>query len=135
MAKTKHAKITRSPLVAIVEDDAALRDATAALLRAAGYGSRSVPTAQQFLRSRLGRRARCLILDMQLPDMTGLELLERMVQRRIGVPTILVTAAADPDGELRANARRAGALTTLHKPFDAEEMLAAVRAAVGAKRR
>ena len=135
MAKTKHAKTSRSPLVAIVEDDAALREATEALLASAGFATSSFSAAQQFLDSPLCARTRCLILDMQLPDMSGLQLQERMAAAHLNIPTILVTAAADPEGRLRGRALRTGVLAVLRKPFDAEQLLAAVRAALGRKRR
>jgi FixJ family two-component response regulator len=123
------AKTQQQLFVAVVEDDAGLRDATESLLNAAGFTVRAYSTAQEFLRSKPAHRAGCLILDVRLPGMSGLELQQQLRELGVGIPIVFITAEADPDGQMRAQALRAGALAFLDKPFRDGDLLPAVQAA------
>lgn len=116
-------------LVAIVDDEEALREATESLLRAAGYAAESFASAEEFLRSPCRRRAGCLILDVRLPGMSGLELQRVLACSGSPIPTILITAQEDSSGQLQAQALRAGALAFLRKPFGDEDVFAAIEVA------
>jgi FixJ family two-component response regulator len=124
MAKTK-----RQFWVAVVDDDAGMRAGTQALLDSAGYGSWAYRSAEAFLRSRRAQSARCLILDMHLPGLSGLELYRTLRARGVITPGILITAAPDHEGRLRADALAAGMLAVLHKPFPGESLLQLVKEA------
>lgn len=118
MAKTK-----RQFWVAVVDDDAGMREGTQALLDSAGYRSSGYRSAEAFLRSQRARSAGCLILDMQLPGMSGLQLYRTLRARGLTAPGILVTGANDREGRLRADALAAGMLGVLHKPFQGDSLL------------
>ena len=120
--------------VAIVDDDAGVRRAIQNLLSSDGFRTRGFSSAEQFLRSRDGRRAGCLILDVQLPRMSGLALQRDLQAQGSTIPVILVTAAGvDPGGRRRQRAR-AGTLAVLAKPFDPERLLQLVRSVFEAQR-
>jgi FixJ family two-component response regulator len=130
------AKARRTPrLVAVVEDDEGVRTATESLLRSAGYATRTFGSAEQFLRSRLRRQASCLILDVELPGMSGLQLQERLAQRRLHIPVVFITAIEDRGRRFEIEVLQSGAVAYLRKPFDAKELLRAVRSACSGKRR
>lgn len=116
-------------LVAIVDDEEALREATESLLRSAGYAVQSFESAEAFLRSACRQRAGCLILDVRLPGMSGLELQRYVACSGSPIPTVLMTAHEDRSGQMQAQALRAGALAFLSKPFGEDEMFAAVEMA------
>jgi FixJ family two-component response regulator len=119
----------KRPLITIVEDDAGLRAAIKGLLSAAGFLVQDFASAELFLRSRTLRRAACLVLDVQLPGMSGLDLLAQLRKRGVTIPTIVVSGHADADGWMRAKTAQAGAVAFLHKPVDEKELIRTVRAA------
>ena len=123
-------KAMQAPLVAVVEDDLGVREATQSLLQSTGFATHGFATAEQFLRSRSGRRAACLIVDLTLPGIGGLELQERLQAQGVDLPIIVITAIEDRAGRVRARALRAGAVTVLRKPFRDRELLDAVRRAL-----
>lgn len=116
-------------LISIVDDDQGFRDALTSLIRSHGYKVRAFPSATAFLASRNIRTTSCLIADVHMPAMTGVELYSRLVESRNAIPTILVTAY--PDDGVRARALTAGVICYLSKPFNADELLACIRAALG----
>ena len=118
-------------LVAIVDDEAALREATESLLRSAGYAAESFESAEAFLHSPCRHRAGCLILDVRLPGMSGLELHRHLACSGSPIPTVLITAQEDRNGQMQAQALRAGALAFLPKPFSDDEVFAAIELAFG----
>jgi FixJ family two-component response regulator len=120
----------KAPLVAIVDDEAAVREATDSLMRSAGFAVECFASASAFLRSGCAARARCVILDVHLPRMSGLELQRVLANNGQHIPVVFVTAQEDTAGHLQAQALRAGALDFLHKPFDDEALLNAVRRAL-----
>ena len=115
--------------IAIVDDEAALREAIEGLVRSAGFRAEGFASAEDFLQSTCGDRAGCLILDVRLPGMSGLELQQHLARTGYHIPIAFITAQEDSGGHMRAQALRAGAVAFLHKPFDDEDLLRAVRSA------
>jgi FixJ family two-component response regulator len=114
--------------ISIVDDDESVRQGIEGLVRAVGYIAQSFKSASDFLESDAARRTSCLIVDMQMPGMTGLELYRRLVASGTPVPTILVTAY--PDDRIRAQAFKAGVKSYLGKPFSENELLDAMQSAL-----
>jgi FixJ family two-component response regulator len=120
------------PLVAIVDDDESIRRATRSLLRAAGFATAAFSDAESFLSSATRARTACLVADMRMPGMSGLELYQALIASGEGIPTVLITAyAADI---ARARARDAGISCLLGKPFTAEELLECLHKALARPR-
>ena len=129
------ARRRKPPLfVAIVDDDAGVRAGIESLLNATGVRTRGFASAELFLRFKERATAGCLILDMRLPGMSGLELQRQLQAKGLGIPAIFVTAEHDADGQLRAQIELAGALAVLRKPCDSEELTRLVQAALDAQR-
>ena len=105
-----------------------MRDTTKDLLESAGYRAATFASAASFLKSRRRDRVSCLIADMRMGEMTGLELHQRLVASNQAIPTILMTAY--PEERVRALAIKANVRCYLAKPFAAEELLACVHRAV-----
>ena len=120
--------MSNGPLIAIVDDDESIRDTTKDLLESAGFSAAVFGHAASFLKSRRLSRVLCLIADMRMPKMTGLELHQHLVASNRAIPTILMTAY--PDERSRTQAIKANLVCYLIKPFAADELLACVRRAV-----
>jgi FixJ family two-component response regulator len=120
----------QAPLIAIVDDEAALREATESLLRSAGFSAECYASANEFLQSGCSARASCLILDVRLPGMSGLELQKTLCANGTKLPIIFITAQEDLHGRLHGQALGAGALDFLRKPFDDKHLLDVIRRAV-----
>ncbi len=116
------------PLVAVVDDDESLRDATGNLLEAAGFSIATFADAESFLRSTGERRAACLVVDMRMPGMSGLQLHEHLAASGAAIPTILITAALSDATRLRAG--EVGIVCCLAKPFAPDDLLECVRRAL-----
>ncbi len=114
--------------VAIVDDDGSVRDATKDLLDSAGLSAATFASAESFLQSKETCAIRCLIADMRMPGMTGLELHGRLAAASTPIPTVLITAY--PDEGARAHALKAGVICFLAKPFSADDLLAGVEIAL-----
>jgi FixJ family two-component response regulator len=124
---------TRSPqFVAIVDDDADLCAAVADLLRSAGFAVRMFSSAEEFLQRARPEATRCLVLDLGLSGMSGLELLRRLRANGWSIPIVCVTAQPDSDGKLAKQVLEAGAQTVLYKPFDSDELLHLLQSPRGA---
>ena len=115
-------------LVAIVDDDDSVRGTLQELLRSAGFPSQAFESAEAFLGSGHQQEAACLITDIRMPGMSGLELQARLNAERCKIPTIFITAHGDE--EMRFQALRAGAVEFLSKPFDDEVLIESIRAAL-----
>jgi len=115
-------------LISIVDDDDFVREAIARQLKAYGYLTQTFESAASLLGSDARAQTDCLVVDMQMPGMTGLELYARLAAAGDPIPTILITA--HPDENLRARALRAGVLCYLAKPCSGEELLECVRSAL-----
>jgi FixJ family two-component response regulator len=118
----------RSRLIAIVDDDDSMRSALLGLLKAVGLPSQAFASAEEFLRSGQQRQTACLIADIRMPGMSGLELQAKLNAEHCRIPTIFITAHGD--AKLRMQALRAGAVEFLAKPFDDEALLDSVRGAL-----
>lgn len=119
---------SENKFVAIVDDDDSMRGALQGLLKAVGFSSRAFESAEAFLGSGHQRETACLIADIRMPGMSGLELQARLNAEHCPIPTIFITAHGDE--EMRFQALRAGAVEFLPKPFDDEVLLESVRAAL-----
>ncbi len=121
------AKPRQVPFVAIVEDDEGVQKAIQNLLASAGLKSLCYASAEALLRSRKATAAACVISDMHLPGMNGIEMRRRLRDRGFDTPTLLITSEDDTNGRLQAAAAAAGIMTILYKPFDPEALLQFVR--------
>jgi DNA-binding NtrC family response regulator len=116
------------PLVCVVDDDSLVRESVEALLRGAGFHVDTFESAESFLARPRREPPACLIVDLALPGMSGLDLHQELGRTGMDVPTMLLTAHGDVPTSVRA--MKAGALDFLTKPYDADDLIAAVRRAV-----
>jgi FixJ family two-component response regulator len=107
---------TKIPLISIVDDDDTVRAATESLVRSLGFDARTFASAESFLQSSSLQATRCLILDVQMPNMSGIELQERLSELGFEIPIIFITAYSDE--AVRQRAMEAGAAAVLLKPFE-----------------
>jgi FixJ family two-component response regulator len=115
-------------LIAIVDDDESVQNALQDLLEAVGFSTRCFGSAEGFLESGEHRKAACLVVDIRMPGMSGLELQAKLNAEPARVPIIFITAHGDE--KMRLQAMRAGAVDFLTKPFDQEVLLDCIRAAL-----
>jgi FixJ family two-component response regulator len=118
----------KTKLVAIVDDDDSMRSALQGLLKAIGLPAQAFASAEEFLNSGQQHETACLIADIRMPGMSGLELQARLNAEHCRIPTIFITAHGDT--KMRMQALRAGAVEFLAKPFEDEALLESVRAAL-----
>lgn len=118
----------KKPVISIVDDDPSVREGTMDLLNSMGFIAETFQRADDFLESDRFQSTSCLIADVQLPGMTGLELYDHLVESGKFVPTILITAF--PDDEDRVRALRAGVSCYLTKPFNENELLVCIMSAL-----
>jgi len=116
------------PLISIVDDDDAVRNSLDDLIRSIGFRTQGFPSAEAFLSSNQARDTVCLLLDVRMPGMNGLDLQRQIVAANWRIPIIFITSHADDDA--RARAFEAGAVAFLYKPFREEELLSAIDAAL-----
>jgi FixJ family two-component response regulator len=116
--------------VAIVDDDDLMRSALGGLMKAVGLPAQEFASAEEFLKSGLQHQVGCLIADIRMPGISGLELQARLNAEHCRIPIIFITAHGDE--KMRLQALRAGAVEFLAKPFDDEALLVSVRAALKA---
>ena len=115
-------------LIAIIDDDDAMQDSLRDLMEAAGLVAQCFGSAEEFLDSGLHRHAACLISDILMPKMSGLELQTRLKDEECDIPIIFITAHGN--ARMRIQAMREGAVEFLAKPFDHQLLLKTVRAAL-----
>jgi len=118
------------PIVFIVDDDDAIRDSLTMLLDAAGLSARGFASAHEFLAALHPTLSGCLVTDLRMPDMSGMELLAKMKQLASHLPVVMITAYGDVP--LAVEAMKLGAVDFLEKPYTEAEFLAGVRAALDA---
>src|SRR5271166_4849655 len=118
----------KEKLVAIVDDDESVRIALAGLMKAVGLPAKTFASATEFLESGLQHKAACLIADIRMPGMSGLELQAKLKGQDCGIPIIFITAHGD--SKMRLQAMCEGAVEFLTKPFDNGVLLDTVRAAL-----
>jgi FixJ family two-component response regulator len=128
MGVTDQAKAQTSKLIAIIDDDESICDSLRDLMESAGLEARCFGSAEEFLESGLHRHAACLITDILMPKMSGLELQARLNDEECQIPIIFITAYGDAG--MRIQAMREGAVEFLTKPFDHQSMLKTVCAAL-----
>jgi FixJ family two-component response regulator len=124
---------TYPPLISIVDDDDSVRESLSGLIRSVGFDVRVFASAEAFLNSRGRSDTDCVILDMRMPGMSGLELQRRLAGEQFFVPVIFITAHGDE--EARARALKGGAVEYLLKPFSEEALLRAIDAALNSDKR
>ena len=117
-----------SKLIAIIDDDEAMQDSLRDLMEAAGLVAQCFGSAEEFLESDLHRKAACLIVDIRMPKMSGLELQAKLREEECNIPIIFITAHGD--ARMRIRAMREGAVEFLSKPFDHQLLLKRVRTAL-----
>jgi FixJ family two-component response regulator len=120
--------MVKRPLVAVVDDDQSVRESLPDLLRSFGFDVRAFSSAEAFLASDSHEQTECLILDVAMPGMTGLDLQQELNRRQQRFPIVFITAQS---GEAaRAQALASGAVACLFKPFDEASILEAVNVAL-----
>ena len=123
--------MSTSPLISVIEDDDSVRESLRRLIKSVGYAVQSFSSAEQFLKSNQLQQTRCLILDVKLPGMDGLELQRQLTADRRDIPVIFITAHGDDAARVRA--LRNGALEYLFKPFSEEALLDAIHMSLTAR--
>jgi len=118
----------QAPLVAIVDDDASVRQSTDRLIRSFGYRTQVFGSGQEFLSSGAAERAACLLLDVRMPGMDGLDVQRSMAERGARIPIVFLTGRASDEEERRA--RSAGAVGFLRKPVQQTSLRQAIESAV-----
>jgi FixJ family two-component response regulator len=121
-------KSPHPPLVSIVDDDVSVRRSTRRLLRSAGFRAEAFASAEEFLSSGLAKETDCLILDLRMPAMNGLQLQRQLADASNPIPIIFLSAHASADDERRA--LQAGAIQFLQKPASKDTLLLAIRNAL-----
>lgn len=118
------------PLISIVDDDDALKRSLENLIRSAGLRAQGFASAEAFLSSPQGEETACLILDVRMPGMSGLELQRRLAMAHSPIPIIFITAHVDEG--VRTRALQEGVVAFLYKPFREDDLLDAIQAALQA---
>ena len=126
-------RVPHTPVIAIVDDDESFRRATISFIRSLGYSAAAFPSADAFLSSNAVENTDCLISDIQMPGMSGIELQSHLIAQGHRVPIIFVTAF--PEMEARDNALRAGAVGFLGKPFGDENLISCLNKALATRSR
>lgn len=121
------------PVIAIVDDDESFLQATISFVRSLGYSAAAFPSADAFLNSNAVENTDCLITDLQMPGMSGIELQNYLLAQGNRVPVIFVTAF--PETEARGDALRAGAVGFLGKPFGDENLISCLNKALATRTR
>jgi FixJ family two-component response regulator len=121
------------PVIAIVDDDPSVRRGLQRLIRSAGWKAETFASAQEFLARPRAALPSCLILDLQMPGLSGLDLQKRITEVELGVPIVFLTGHGDIPASVQA--MKAGAVEFLTKPVDEQELLYAIQQAVERDRR
>lgn len=121
-------RVTEPPLVSIVDDDESVRESLPDLLKEFGFASRAFSSAREFLFSESVSQTRCLILDVVMPGMSGIELQLELRRRGHEIPVVFITA--QKDDAIREQAFKQGAVKFLYKPFSDTALLEALNAAI-----
>jgi len=116
--------IPRSPLISIVDDDESVRQALKSLLDSVGFHAETFASGEEFLNSRYLSETDCLIADVRMQGMSGLELQDRLKAANSSIPIIFISA--HDDGDARTRGLRAGAVDFLQKPFSEDSLLGAI---------
>ena len=126
MTRSGDAEATREPpLVAVVDDDASVRKSTTRLIRSFGYRAEAFASGEEFLTSPEASQAGCLVLDVRMPEMDGLEVQRQVAARQLHIPVVFISGRASDEEERRA--RSAGAIDFLRKPIATTTLLQVLR--------
>jgi FixJ family two-component response regulator len=120
--------LQRQSTISIIDDDASVRSAVSRLLRLHGFLTEAFASAEDFLQSDKLSNSSCVVADIRMPGMTGVELLEYLTRQNRHIPVILITAFPEPGNEVRA--MRSGAICFLAKPFDERNFIDCIEAAL-----
>ena len=123
--------VPHTPVIAIVDDDESFRQATLSFIRSLGYSAAAFPSADAFLNSNAVENTDCLITDVQMPGMSGLELQSYLIAQGHRVPVIFVTAL--PEMAARGHALQAGAIGFLGKPFGDQKLISCLNKALATR--
>jgi FixJ family two-component response regulator len=121
--------VSQNPLISIIDDDEAVRAATENLVRSLGFGASTFASAEEFLQSDWVGETSCLITDVNMPGMTGVELQSYLLSQGRDLPIIFITAF--PEERIRLRVHEAGAVGFLSKPFDGGAMVQCIDKALG----
>jgi FixJ family two-component response regulator len=124
--------MSENPLIVVVDDDASMRGALRNLLRSVGFRAATFASAEEFLQADQLQDTACVIVDVRMPRMSGLEFQQHLATIQCPIPLIFITAHGDE--EARARALRAGAVDFLYKPFSEDVLLSAIQSALHASR-
>jgi FixJ family two-component response regulator len=117
------------PTISIVDDDESVREATKGLVRSLGYDVAAFASAEEFLSSNRVQNTACVVTDVQMPGLSGIELQSRLAKQGHRMPIIFVTAS--PEEQVRRRAKEAGAFGFFSKPFDEDRFIGCLSRAVG----
>ena len=120
-----------SPLISVIDDDELFLQALAGLLRSLGFETRTYSSAEEFMRSGACEASRCVITDIQMPGLSGIDLKRQLDDRHCVVPVVMITARAE--ARLHKQALESGAFCLLRKPFKASDLIECVGKAMSRK--
>jgi FixJ family two-component response regulator len=124
----KERSMPAGPMISVIDDDESMLSAIVALVRCDGYDAHGFSSADEFLRSGKLASSACIITDVHMPGMSGIELKQHLAARECRVPVIMITALRDPG--LEATALTSGAASFLRKPFDAGTLIGCIKSAL-----
>jgi FixJ family two-component response regulator len=116
------------PMIAIVDDDEAVREATKGLVRSLGYNASTFASADHFLKSEQLHNTSCLITDLHMPGLSGIDLQDHLIARGHRIPVIFITGY--PDESVRTRAMKAGAVGFLSKPYRGDHLIGCIEKAL-----
>ncbi len=125
--KIEKSGASSAPLVGVVDDDESMQEALESLLKSAGFRAAVFASAEDFLKAGRSFKPDCLILDVRMAGMSGIELQKKLVAENRGIPIVFISAHSEAGAKEKALA--AGAIDFLAKPFDEDSLLGAVKAA------
>jgi FixJ family two-component response regulator len=125
----RNSPLLRKTVISIIDDDESVRLATAGLVRSLGFMAFAFESAEDFLGSSNLEDTSCLICDIQMPGMTGLELQDHLIAHNYQIPTIMITAF--PEERIRKRALETGAIGFFGKPFDSQAMIRCIDSVIG----
>ena len=124
----KGRRVSREPLIAVIDDDEPFRAALVEALLSLGYGARGFASAEEFVAADGEVSCDCVITDIHMPGMSGLDLTQLLAARDSRIPVIMITARAEPGLEVSAAA--VGAVCLLRKPFETRALLGCLKSAL-----
>lgn len=129
---SKEQVLRETTIVSIVDDDESVRDSVSALVRSLGYTPYAYPSAEDFLSSAAVESADCLVADIQMPGMNGIELQQALVRKGSKLPIIFITAF--PEDHIKQKVLAAGAVCLLRKPCDGDVLVSCIESALTSRK-